>query len=102
MQYVTTHPAKARARIAASITTCATLAILANPLFAQQQSVRGTSARSATAPIAIAAFAEPGTPNIDGRLDDPVWQTAEVVTGFTQVRPNDGSEPSERSSLARA
>jgi hypothetical protein len=44
-------------------------------------------------------FAERGTPNLDGRLDDPVWQLAEVITGFTQVRPNDGTDPSERTEV---
>jgi hypothetical protein len=95
LQYVTTHPAKLWARIVVCIAAVAALATLAKPASAQQQSVRGTSARSETAPIAIAALAERGTPHLDGRLDDPVWQTAEVVTGFTQVRPNDGTEPSE-------
>ena len=99
MQNVTTRPANIWARIAAFIAVVSVLAILAKPAFAQQQSVRATSARSATAPIAIAVFAEQGTPHLDGRLDDPVWQTAEVVTDFTQVRPNDGTEPSERTEI---
>ena len=55
--------------------------------------------RSATVPIAIAAFAERATPNLDGKLDDPAWQEAEVITGFTQVRPNDGTEPTERTEV---
>ena len=29
----------------------------------------------------------------------PFWQTAEVITDFTQVRPNDGTEPSERTEV---
>jgi hypothetical protein len=34
-------------------------------------------------------------PLIDGRLDDPVWQDAEVLTDFHQTRPNNGAEPSD-------
>ena len=32
---------------------------------------------------------------IDGRLDDPIWQTAQRVSGFKQRDPNEGAEPSE-------
>jgi hypothetical protein len=34
-------------------------------------------------------------PLIDGRLEDPVWQNAEVLTDFHQTRPNNGAEPSD-------
>ncbi|CAN5143413.1 hypothetical protein BH18GEM1_BH18GEM1_03710 [soil metagenome] len=32
-----------------------------------------------------------GTPEIDGELDDPVWQTAQWVSGFTQREPIEGA-----------
>ncbi|MDX1491933.1 MAG: carbohydrate binding family 9 domain-containing protein [Pseudohongiellaceae bacterium] len=38
-------------------------------------------------------------PTIDGKLDDAVWQEAEVVTDFHQIRPGDGTEPSEPTEL---
>jgi hypothetical protein len=38
-------------------------------------------------------------PTIDGRLDDAVWQSAEVVTDFHQIRPGDGTPPSEPTEL---
>lgn len=38
-------------------------------------------------------------PVIDGKLDDAVWQRAEVVTDFHQIRPGDGTEPSEPTEL---
>jgi len=38
-------------------------------------------------------------PLIDGRLDDPAWQTAAVSDAFTQQSPFDGSKPSERTQL---
>jgi len=34
-------------------------------------------------------------PVIDGRLDEDVWAQAEVITDFHQVRPGDGTPPSE-------
>ncbi|MFO7733626.1 MAG: DUF5916 domain-containing protein [Candidatus Aminicenantes bacterium] len=32
---------------------------------------------------------------VDGRLDEPVWQTAPAATGFTQTNPDDGSPATE-------
>ena len=34
-------------------------------------------------------------PVIDGKLDDAVWQHAEVMTEFHQIRPGNGTEPSD-------
>lgn len=34
-------------------------------------------------------------PVIDGKLDDTVWQQAEVITDFHQIRPGDGAPTSE-------
>ncbi len=34
-------------------------------------------------------------PVVDGRLDEKVWQQANVITDFHQIRPGDGAEPSE-------
>lgn len=36
-------------------------------------------------------------PVLDGRLDDPIWQQATVISDFHQVQPVDHGEPSERS-----
>ena len=38
-------------------------------------------------------------PVIDGRLDDPVWQTAAVISDFHQLDPSEYSEPSERTEV---
>jgi hypothetical protein len=38
-------------------------------------------------------------PAIDGLLDDAVWQAADVVTDFHQIRPGDGTPPSEPTEL---
>ena len=34
-------------------------------------------------------------PRIDGRLDDPIWQTAVKITEFEQYEPVDGAPPTE-------
>lgn len=38
-------------------------------------------------------------PVIDGVIDEEVWQQAQVVTDFHQIRPGDGTLPSERTEL---
>jgi hypothetical protein len=38
-------------------------------------------------------------PIIDGRLDDAVWQQAEVITDFHQTRPGNGTAPTELTEL---
>ena len=38
-------------------------------------------------------------PVIDGRLDDAVWSQAEVITDFHQIRPGNGTDPSERTEV---
>ena len=35
-------------------------------------------------------------PVLDGKLDDAVWATAEVATGFTQLRPDPGEASTQR------
>jgi hypothetical protein len=35
-------------------------------------------------------------PKIDGRLDDPAWSAAPPVEAFTELYPNEGAVPSER------
>jgi len=38
-------------------------------------------------------------PVIDGRMDDAVWQLAEPITDFHQIRPGNQTEPSERTEV---
>lgn len=52
-----------------------------NEILAGQKQVRAV--RVATPPL------------IDGKLDEAVWQAAEPLTDFHQIRPGDGSTPSE-------
>ncbi|HEY5624110.1 MAG TPA: carbohydrate binding family 9 domain-containing protein [Gammaproteobacteria bacterium] len=48
---------------------------------------RALATRTATPPI------------IDGRLDDSVWQQADVIDDFHQIRPGDGAKPTERTEI---
>src|SRR5262245_15136918 len=38
-------------------------------------------------------------PTIDGKLDEPIWQQADVISDFHQIRPGDGTPPSERTEV---
>jgi hypothetical protein len=38
-------------------------------------------------------------PVIDGRLDEAVWKNADVISDFHQIRPGNGTEPSERTEV---
>ena len=46
----------------------------------------------------VAAFAT-RAPELDGRLDDAVWGAATPNSGFTQIVPEDGAQPSERTEI---
>ena len=74
------------------------LTFLAASAQAQQQSA-GNGTNFTTPAAAYAARAEPRAPNLDGKLDDPAWRNAMVISGFTQVEPNDGAEPSQRTEV---
>ena len=37
-----------------------------------------------------------GSIRLDGRLDEPVWQTAAPVVDFSQAEPNEGAPPTDR------
>jgi len=41
----------------------------------------------------------PHPPVIDGRLDDPVWDKVEWQGDFTQRRPDDGAQPSQKTAF---
>jgi len=40
--------------------------------------------------MSVQAAPRQGPVTVDGRLDEPAWQGAEVATGFTQVEPEEG------------
>ncbi len=45
------------------------------------------------------AFRAAVAPQVDGRLDDAVWQSAEVLTDFIQSQPNAGALATERTEV---
>jgi hypothetical protein len=67
--------------------------LLAAPLVAQTPAVPDPSR-----PTARAVRVESG-PVFDGRLDDPLWARAPVITGFVQHEPFDGRPATERTEV---
>ena len=63
-------------------------AALVPPLVAAESSAAGLRVLRGTKVLAA--------PRLDGRLDDPVWDTAPVATDFTQNYPQGGAPPSRR------
>jgi hypothetical protein len=54
----------------------------------------------AKAPVINAARLNPGeTMDVDGRLDEPVWQRAELAGDFTQSDPHNGEPATERTEI---
>ncbi len=80
---------------------CAMVALFpAAPLFAQNSDSGPASGDpgGGGATIATAVEVDQG-PAVDGRLDEPVWQQAAPMTGFTQRVPFDGQPASERTEV---
>jgi hypothetical protein len=76
----------------------AALAVIPAASAAQQRnaSVTSTATVSAAAPRMAAATRAEQPPTLDGRLDDPAWQTATPLTGFIQRDPHEGQPGTER------
>ncbi|MCY3791937.1 MAG: hypothetical protein OXH63_24435, partial [Gemmatimonadetes bacterium] len=47
----------------------------------------------------VQATRTPTPPNIDGRLDDPVWDQAPTITDFFQREPVEGAPPTEQTQV---
>ena len=68
--------------------------------FAQNQNQdQAVPALATNAPKQFRAVRVETPPVIDGRLDEALWQQAELITDFHQTRPGNGAEPSERTEL---
>ena len=72
-------------------------ALLVGVSSALAQSTDGTGPRPRKE--AVAARVEAYAPAVDGRLDDPAWQSARFFSDFVQKQPSEGAEPTERASL---
>ena len=55
-------------------------------------------AHAGAAPAAQAMRLD-GTVHVDGRLDEAIWQTVPPITRLIQLRPNEGTEPSQRTEV---
>ena len=76
----------------------ALLILLIPSVVVAQEPARGGPARIAveSAPRPTAAALRTDTPpTVDGRLDEPVWQQAQPLTGFIQSRPDTGAPATE-------
>jgi hypothetical protein len=67
-------------------------------LVAAQQPGQVKSAAGRQAPTTRATRTTTA-PTIDGRLDDPAWAQAPVISGFIQNEPNDGRSVTERTEV---
>jgi hypothetical protein len=47
----------------------------------------------------VQAFRADHAPRLDGTLNDPIWQQATPVTGFSQREPFEGQEPTEKTEV---
>ncbi len=82
----------------AALATTAVLGALAIPEGGAAQPAPGREEGRPTRPAPTVAQAIRSTvdvPVLDGRMDEAAWQQAPIITGFTQVLPTDGGEPSE-------
>jgi hypothetical protein len=76
--------------------TSLTLALILSPAtLLAQETVQNTLVEQKS----LRAIRVNTAPVLDGVLDDEVWQQAEKITDFHQIRPGDHSEPSEITEL---
>ena len=80
------------------LATCALIATTTALVSAVTQA-QITETAPATAQKQVRAVRVATPPVIDGRMDDAVWQQAEPITDFHQIRPGNQTEPSERTEV---
>lgn len=66
---------------------------------AAQQAPEPVPGPRLSAPSVAATPIEGAAPHLDGKLDDPVWRVASPATDFTQLTPEDGTTPTERTEV---
>lgn len=49
-------------------------------------------------PVAYATLVD-RPPRMDGKLDDPLWRSAQPITNFKQIEPNEGQPPTEKTEV---
>ncbi|MEK6769054.1 MAG: DUF5916 domain-containing protein [Gemmatimonadota bacterium] len=88
----------------AAVTFAASSALAAPPVPAHQTAANQLSATSATDTLRARATgtairAVPSAPRLDGRLDEPMWALAPVMSDFTQRDPNEGQPATQRTEV---
>ena len=76
----------------------AVIALSASGLAAQQPAQRGPEDHQRDAPRASAARIQ-GSIRVDGSLSEPEWKSAQPLSQFTQLDPQEGRPASERSDI---
>jgi hypothetical protein len=62
-----------------------------------EETGRGLADITQSCSVSMVQTSEP--PEIDGKLDEEIWNEAAVFSDFTQVRPREGSSPSEKTEV---
>ena len=70
----------------------------ASGAFAQRQNGAGKSNAQGAGSVAEAVRVD-RPPKLDGRLDDPLWQSAKLVTDFRQREPHEGEAATEKTEV---
>jgi hypothetical protein len=90
-------------RVIATAVLAAALAITSRPLSAQVQrgfpAVRSAGGAPEPGSAATAVRLRSEAPRIDGRLDDPAWAVAQVLSDFVQRDPDEGMPASQRTEV---
>ena len=80
---------------------CRTAPLLVLPLLLSMHALvfgSGSESAAAAARVAVATPVEEA-PVIDGKVDDDVWQNAEVITDFIQAEPFEGRPATEKTEV---
>ena len=76
-------------KVASALTAGMSLALLTTKAGAQVRATAGEEPKS------VRVVRIDTAPVIDGKLDEAVWQSAQRIDDFHQIRPGDGATPSE-------
>ncbi len=82
------------------LSACTLAAILSLPIGAAARPQTPAADPAGAGPAARAFPLPAAAPiRVDGRLDEPAWQQAEPIGGFTQTDPDQGAPPTERTEV---
>ncbi len=82
-----------------AVCSCVCVAIIASNASLAQTAPENATISSTSVMKQFRAVRVANRPVIDGVIDEDVWKEANVVTDFHQIRPGDGTTPTERTEL---